>query len=48
MLSIELIFAVIFLYILFLVMVAYYADGRRELGRSIISNPYIYALSIAI
>ncbi|MSM38112.1 MAG: SpoIIE family protein phosphatase [Geobacter sp.] len=48
MLSIELIFAVIFLYILFLFMVAYYADGRRELGRSIISNPYIYALSIAI
>lgn len=48
MLSIELIFAVIFLYILFLFMVAYYADGRRELGRSIISNPFIYALSIAI
>ncbi|GAM10619.1 protein IcfG [Geobacter sp. OR-1] len=48
MLSIELIIGVIFLYILLLFMVAYYADGRRELGRSIISNPFIYSLSIAI
>lgn len=48
MLSIELIIGVTFLYILLLFMVAYYADGRREQGRSIISNPYIYSLSIAI
>ena len=48
MLSIQLIIGLTFLYILLLFMVAYYADGRRELGRSIISNPYIYSLSIAI
>ncbi len=29
-------------------MVAYYGDKRREEGRSIISNPYIYSLSIAV
>jgi len=28
--------------------VAYYADERAERGRSIISNPYIYALSLAV
>ncbi|MBT0662751.1 SpoIIE family protein phosphatase [Geobacter pelophilus] len=48
MLSIELIIGVTFLYILLLFMVAYYADGRKEQGRSIISNPFIYSLSIAI
>ena len=28
--------------------IAYYADMRSDQGRSIISNPYIYTLSIAI
>jgi Na+/proline symporter/nitrogen-specific signal transduction histidine kinase len=28
--------------------IAYFADKRAELGRSIISNPYIYALSLAV
>ena len=48
MLSIELIIGVTLLYILLLFLVAYYADGRREIGRSIISNPLIYSLSISI
>ncbi len=28
--------------------IAYYADRRSDLGRSVISNPYIYTLSIAV
>jgi Na+/proline symporter/nitrogen-specific signal transduction histidine kinase len=28
--------------------IAFYGDKRAELGRSIISNPYIYALSLAV
>ena len=29
-------------------MIAYYGDKRADAGRSIISNPYIYALSLAV
>jgi Na+/proline symporter len=28
--------------------IAYYGDKRADIGRSIISNPYIYALSLAV
>src|SRR5512136_42391 len=48
MLNVELVAGVSFLYMALLFMVAYYADKRQEKGRSIISNPYIYSLSIAI
>ncbi len=48
MLSIELIIGVIFLYILILFTVGYFANVWQEQGRSIISNPFIYSLSIAI
>lgn len=37
-----------FLYIALLFAVAYYADRRREVGRSITSNAWIYALSFGI
>ncbi len=37
-----------FLYLLLLFGVAYYGDKRAIAGRSIISNPYIYTLSIAV
>jgi sigma-B regulation protein RsbU (phosphoserine phosphatase) len=48
MLNIEIVATSSLLYITLLFMVAYYADKRREQGRSIISNPYIYSLSIAV
>ncbi|SNB46090.1 SpoIIE family protein phosphatase [Geobacter sp. DSM 9736] len=47
-LGIELVVGVSLLYIFLLFLVAYYADRKRELGRSIISNPHIYSLSIAV
>ncbi|CAB5114412.1 Two-component system sensor histidine kinase [Olavius algarvensis associated proteobacterium Delta 3] len=37
-----------FLYIGLLFAIAYYGDRRADVGRSIISNPYIYALSLAV
>src|SRR5512136_1038518 len=48
MLNVELVAGVSFLYMALLFMVAYYADKRQEKGRSIISNPFIYSLSIAV
>ena len=47
-LSIELVAGASLLYIGFLFLVAYYADRKREQGKSIISNPFIYSLSIAV
>ena len=35
-------------YIGLLFAIAYYGDKRADIGRSIISNPYIYALSLAV
>ena len=48
MLSIELVTGVSLLYIALLFLVAYYADKKKEQGHSIISNPHIYSLSIAV
>ncbi|MFZ5447784.1 MAG: GAF domain-containing protein [Thermodesulfobacteriota bacterium] len=39
--------AVAFGYLLLLFAIAYYGDRQRERGKSIIANPYIYALSLA-
>ncbi|MHC1632127.1 MAG: DUF835 domain-containing protein [Methanotrichaceae archaeon] len=36
------------LYLLFLFVIARYADRQRKLGRSIVSNPYVYVLSLCI
>src|SRR5438876_291496 len=36
------------LYLCLLFAIAYYGDKRADRGRSIIGNPYIYALSIAV
>ncbi len=38
----------VFIYLGLLFAIAYYGDKRADIGRSIISNPYIYALSIAV
>ncbi|MDM8518413.1 sensor histidine kinase [Anaerolineales bacterium HSG6] len=37
-----------FLYIGLLFAIAYYGDKRADAGRSLISNPYIYALSLGV
>ncbi len=47
-LGIELIVVVSLLYIALLFMVASYADMRQQEGRSIIANPVVYSLSIAV
>ena len=43
-----LILAVSFGYLCLLFAIAYYGDKRADAGRSIINNPYIYTLSIAV
>ncbi|MFZ5510160.1 MAG: ATP-binding protein [Pseudomonadota bacterium] len=40
--------AVSFAYLGILFAIAYYGDKRADAGRSIIANPYIYALSLAV
>ena len=37
-----------FAYIILLFAIAYYGDRMARQGRSITSNPYIYALSMAV
>ena len=48
MLSGPIIIVVSFLYLCLLFAIAYYGDKRADAGRSIIANPTIYALSIAV
>jgi phosphoserine phosphatase RsbU/P len=48
MINVQLVGTIAFLYIALLFLVAYYADKKREMGRSIISNPDIYSLSLAV
>jgi len=39
---------IVFAYLLVLFLVAYYAERREAQKRSIVSNPYVYALSMAV
>ena len=48
MLETGIIFFFSFGYMGLLFAIAYYGDRRADIGRSIISNPYIYALSLAV
>ena len=48
MLAAPTIVIIAFLYLCLLFAIAYYGDKRADRGQSIISNPYIYALSIAV
>ena len=43
-----LILVVSFLYLWLLFAIAYYGDRRADAGRSVIGNPYVYSLSIAV
>ncbi len=48
MLQGQVIFAASFAYLGLLFAIAYYGDKRADAGRSIIANPYIYSLSLAV
>jgi Na+/proline symporter len=48
MIPVKVVALVSLLYFALLFVVAYYADQRRERGQSIISNPHIYSLSLAV
>src|SRR5687767_15904333 len=48
MLTAPLIVITSFAYVGLLFAIAYYGDKRADAGRSIIANPYIYALSLAV
>lgn len=48
MLNVDLVWGTALLYIALLFLVAYYADQRQKQGRSIIANPAVYSLSIAV
>ncbi|MGZ8267410.1 MAG: hypothetical protein ACXW20_07700 [Burkholderiales bacterium] len=48
MLTATVIVIVSFAYVGLLFAIAYYGDKRADAGRSIIANPYIYALSLAV
>ena len=48
MISVQIVTFTSFAYFALLFGVAYYADKRRAAGRSLISNSYIYSLSLAI
>ena len=48
MLNAPTIVTIAFLYLCLLFAIAYYGDKRADRGQSIIGNPYIYALSIAV
>ncbi len=42
------VFFISFAYLGLLFAIAYYADGRADVGRSVIASPYIYSLSLAV
>ena len=48
MLNVDLVWGTALLYIFLLFLVAYYADQRQKLGRSLTANPTVYSLSIAV
>lgn len=48
MFSIGLLFSIIFCYLVFLFIVAYYAEQKEKRGSNIVSNPYVYSLSLAV
>lgn len=43
-----LLFLFILAYLSILFLIAYYAEWREKIGKSIVSNPYVYSLSLAV
>lgn len=48
MIPVEIVYLITLLYVGLLFAVAYFAEKRRESGKSVISNPYVYSLAIAV
>lgn len=48
MLSLFNLFFIVFCYLIFLFIVAYYAEKKEKTGKSIVNNPYVYSLSLAV
>jgi Na+/proline symporter len=48
MIPVEIVSIVALLYVGLLFAVAHFAEKRREAGRSVIANPYVYALALAV
>lgn len=48
MLSLFNLFFIVFCYLIFLFIIAYYAEKKENTGKSIVNNPYVYSLSLAV
>ena len=44
----SLLFSLILGYLCLLFLIAYFAEKREKTGRSVVSNPYVYSLSLAV
>ncbi|MBI5741316.1 MAG: hypothetical protein HZA16_11440 [Nitrospirae bacterium] len=48
MFSTSVLFLIIFAYLMLLFLVAYYAEKKEQKGSNLVSNPYVYSLSLAV
>ncbi len=48
MYSITVLFSIIFAYLLLLFLIAYFAERKEQRGSKLVSNPYVYSLSLAV
>jgi PAS domain S-box-containing protein len=46
--SVTALFSIIFAYLVLLFLIAYYAERKERKGSSLVSNPYVYSLSLAV
>jgi sigma-B regulation protein RsbU (phosphoserine phosphatase) len=46
--SITVLFSIIFAYLVLLFLVAHYAEKKEKIGSNLVSNPYVYSLSLAV
>jgi sigma-B regulation protein RsbU (phosphoserine phosphatase) len=46
--SITVLFSIIFAYLVLLFLVAHYAEKKEKMGSNLVSNPYVYSLSLAV
>ncbi|MEW6602164.1 MAG: hypothetical protein AB1499_14415, partial [Nitrospirota bacterium] len=48
MFSIGVLFSIIFVYLFLLFLIAYFAERKEQKGSKLVSNPYVYSLSLAV
>jgi len=46
--SVTVLFSIIFAYLVLLFLIAYYAERKEHKGSKLVSNPYVYSLSLAV